>query len=113
MTKLTAQSPAEGILKRNDFGDSKLYAVACSCGDNAHAHNVWVEADETGVSVTIYTQIKTKFWEMTRFKIIWQLLTKGYVEYEGSLIMTQQQALNYAETLKSAINDVETFRKAQ
>jgi hypothetical protein len=39
------------------------------------------------------------------------LLTKGYIEYEASIIMSQQQALNYADTLKSAVKDVETFRK--
>ena len=49
---------------------------------------------------------------MNRFQTIWTLLTKGYVEYEGTVIMTQQQAVNYAETLKSAVTDVEKFRKA-
>ena len=38
--------------------------------------------------------------------------TQGYVEYEASVIMTEQQALNYAETLRSAINDVKEFRSA-
>ena len=41
----------EGVYKRNDWGDSVLYGVACSCGDNDHDHNVWVEADDTGVNV--------------------------------------------------------------
>jgi hypothetical protein len=39
------------------------------------------------------------------------LLTQGYVECEASLILTQQQALNYAEVLKSAVKDVEEFKK--
>jgi hypothetical protein len=47
---------------------------------------------------------------MNRWQKIWTLLTRGYVEYEASIIMTEQQALNYAETLKLAIKDVEVFR---
>ena len=107
---MTAENPAEGILKRKDWGDSKVYTVACSCCGSDCEHNVWIESDDTGVTVTTYTQQKSKWWELNRLKIIWTLLTKGYIEYEASIIMTEQQALNYAETLKSAINDVKGFR---
>jgi hypothetical protein len=106
-----AQTPAVGIMKTNDWGDAKAYKVECICGDSNHAHNLWVEADELGVTVTTYTMVKSKWWSMNRFQKIWKLLIKGYVEYEGSVIMTQQQALNYAEAIKSAIADVETFGK--
>lgn len=108
---MKTQKPAEGILIRKDFGDAKSYAVPCECCGSDCEHNVWVEADETGVSVTTYTQQKTKWWELSRWQIIWRLLTKGYVEYEASIIMTRQQALNYAGVLNSAIVDVEVFRK--
>jgi hypothetical protein len=105
------QTPAEGILKRNDWGDCKSYNVACSCCGSDCEHNVWIEVDDTGVCVTTYTKQKTNWWSSNRFKIIWTLLTKGYVEYEASIIMTDQQAFNYAETLKSAIEDVKMFKK--
>jgi hypothetical protein len=105
-----AESPAEGILKRSDWGDAMTYQVCCECQDAGHDHNVWVEADDAGVSVTTYTQQKTKWWELSRWKTIWILLTKGYVEYEASIVMTKQQALNYATVLNSAIKDVEKFR---
>ena len=39
------------------------------------------------------------------------LLIKGYIEYEASIIMSEQQALNYSETLRSAIKDVKEFKK--
>ena len=42
-----------------------------------------------------------------KIKLTWTLWTKGYVEYQGSLIMNKQVALNYAETLKSAVLDLE------
>lgn len=108
---MKAQIPAEGILKRGDWGDSKSYSISCTCGSADCEHNVWVEADDTGINVTTYTRLKSKWWSLNRFQIIWRLLTKGYVEYEGSIILTRQEALNYAETLKSAIKDVEEFRK--
>jgi hypothetical protein len=109
---MKAQIPAEGILKRGDWGDSKSYAIPCSCCGTDCEHNVWIEAEDTGVTVTTYTKLKSKWWSMNRLQTIWTLLTKGYVEYEGTIIMTEQQAFNYADTLKSAVKDVKTFREA-
>ena len=110
---MTPQVPAEGIMKTNDWGDSKVYRVTCNCGASNHDHHVWVEADDHEVSVTIYTTNKTNFWSKTRWYHIWTLLTKGYIDSESTVIMDRQQALNYAETLKSAIEDVNTFRNAR
>lgn len=109
---MKAQIPAEGIYKNKSWGDSVTYSIACECSDPNHQHDVWIEADNCGVSVTTYTQQKTKWWEFNRFKIIWKLLTTGYVEYEANLIMTEQQALNYSETLKKAIADVKKFKSS-
>jgi hypothetical protein len=108
---LKAQLPAEGVMKTNDWGNSKVYRVACECGDDSHNHNVWIESEDTGIVVTIYTTGKTNYWSKSRWYHIWTLLTKGYIDTESSVHMTKQQALNYAETLKSAINDVEKFKK--
>ena len=108
---MTPQIPAEGIMKTNDWGDSKVYRVMCTCGDSNHEHNMWVEADESEVSVTIFTTASSNFWSKTRWYHIWTLLTKGYIDTESTVIMGRQQALNYAETLKLAISDVESFRK--
>jgi hypothetical protein len=104
------QIPAEGILKHNDWGDSKVYRVTCECGSSECDHNVWVEADDTGVEVTIYTTSRTNFWSKTRWYHIWTLLTKGYIDTQSTICLKRQGALNYAETLKSAIIDVEDFR---
>lgn len=136
---MNAQTPAEGILKRNDFGDSKYYQVVCGCGQEYHDHNVEVEADETGVNVNIYATVKTNYWSetinkrydidnpwlqefdwfwkdlvngfVTRVKITWELWTTGAVTTQTTIAMSEQQALNYSETLKSAIQDVKNFRK--
>ena len=103
------ETPAEGILLRKDYGDAKVYEIVCECGDCDHSHNVWVEAEDFGITVTIYTQQKTKWWEQKRWQTIWRLLTKGYVERESTLIMSEQQALNYANVLISATKDVKKF----
>jgi hypothetical protein len=105
------QVPAEGILLRKDYGDAKIYNIVCECGDCDHSHDVWVEAEDHGVTVTIYTQQKTKWWQSNRWKIIWILLTKGYVERESVLIMSEQQTLNYANVLQSAVKDVKEFNR--
>ena len=107
---MEVEKPAEGIMKTGDWGDSKSYRIACDCGSNEHSHDLWVEADDVNVTVTVYTQVKSKWWALNRWQTIWRLVTRGYVEYEASVILSRQQALNYAKTLESAIIDVETFR---
>jgi hypothetical protein len=105
------QAPAEGIMQTNDWGDSKVYRVACNCHDESHNHNVWIEADDHDIVVTVYTTGKTNFWSKTRWYHIWTLLTKGYIDTESSVHLTRQQAFNYANTLLDAIADVEQFKK--
>lgn len=107
---MKAQAPAEGILKRGDWGNTASYQVVCNCGDDNHDHNVWIELDDVGIIVTSYTRQTSKWWDLNRWQTIWILLTKGYVEYEAHLIMTEQQVLNYAETLKSAVKNVKNVK---
>jgi hypothetical protein len=135
---MKAQTPAEGIMKTNDFGDSKFYKVVCGCGQDDHSIDFEVEAAETGISVNTYVTVKTDYWSesikkrfdidnpylqeldwalkdiwnglITRLKLTWTVWTKGYVKTESTITMTDQQALNYAETLKSAIDDVKKFQ---
>jgi hypothetical protein len=109
---MTPQFPAEGIMKTNDWGNSIVYKIACNCSDSDHEHNVWVEADDE-IAVTIYTTTKTNFWSKTRWYHIWTLLTKGYIDTESTVCMTKQQTLNYSQTLKNAIDDVQEFQKAR
>ena len=108
---MKAQIPAEGILKTNDWGDSKVYKIICNCGHDDHSHNVWVESDDHEVNITVYTTVKTNFWSKTRWQHIWTLLSKGYIDCETTVSMTEQQALNYAHTLLDAVDDVKKFKK--
>lgn len=136
---MKAEKPAEGILKTHDYGNSKWYKVVCGCGQPDHSVDFEVEAEDTGVTVSTYVTAKTDYWSetvkkrydidnpyvqeldwavkdiingfFTRVKLTWTIWTKGYVKCETVVTMTEQQALNYAETLKSAIKDVKDFKK--
>ena len=104
------QKPAEGILKTGEYGDTKFYHIHCDCGGDECAHEVQVEANDFGIQVNVYVKNHTRWWEKNRLKQIWQILTKGYAEMQTAIVMNEQTALNYAETLKSAIKDVKTFK---
>jgi hypothetical protein len=132
------QAPAEGILKTNDYGDSKWYQVVCGCGQPDHVVTVEVEADDSGVSVNTYATVKTDYWTdsvkkrydidspwlqewdwfwkdlvngfFTRLRLTWDIWIKGYVRAETTVLMSEQQAINYAATLTSAVKDVKLFR---
>ena len=108
---MKVQVPAEGIMQTNNWGDSKVYRVTCSCGSEDHDHNVWVEAEETGITVTIYSTTKTNWWSKTRWYHIWTLLRKGYIDTESTVHLTEQQTFNYAHTMLSAIDDVKKFKQ--
>jgi hypothetical protein len=42
---------------------------------------------------------------------MWDILTTGYTKQQATICLPQQVAVNYAETLKSAVKDVDEFRK--
>lgn len=135
---MKAETPAVGIMKTSDFGNSKFYKVVCGCGQPDHDIDFEVEAEDTGINVNTYVTAKTDYWSesvkkrydidnpylqeldwvlkdiwngfVTRLKLTWTVWTKGYVRCETTIAMSEQQALNYAETLKSAIKDVKSFQ---
>ena len=106
------QLPAKGILKVDDWGSSQTYRAVCECGNDDCTHTIDIEADEK-VNVTIYTTTRTNFWSKTRWTHIWKLLTTGYTDFETVIILDKQAALNYADVIKTAVKDVETFEKAK
>jgi len=108
---MTPEQPATGILKQSDFGDSMFYYVPCECGQESCAHTLEVEAVATGVTVHIYHTQQSKWWEKGRWKQLWQIFTKGYVETKSTLCINEQAALNYGKTLETAITQVKEFRQ--
>jgi hypothetical protein len=107
------ETPATGILKLHDWGESMIYYINCGCTDSNHAHTLEVEADDRGVNVHITVTAKTRVWQRSRWKDICSLLFKGYCEKETSIILTEQQAINYANTLTTAAEQVKLFKSIQ
>ena len=132
---MKAQKPAEGISLTNEFATAKFYKVNCSCGNNDDEINFEVEIEDNQVIVHTWTTQKTDFWTAAfktnynidnealqalhfwwagfangfvgRLKLTWNLWFRGYLKYESWTIMSKQQALNYAETLNTAIKDLD------
>jgi hypothetical protein len=102
---MQAQKPANGILLQSEWTDAVTYHVECECTDPDHAHTVCVERekDMNAVTVTIYTKSTTAFWSRSRWRDVWQLLTKGYVEHEATVILNEQQAINYAAAITDSV----------
>ena len=107
---MKAQKPAEGILKTGEFGDYRSYHIHCECESPECAHEIAIEADDMLVTVQFYFTLRSKWYNISRWKQIWKILTKGYIDIESTLVMNEQTALNYAETLKSAVKDVKVLR---
>lgn len=137
---MKSQKPAQGILLHRDYGDAMVYEVGCECQDDDHNHKVWIEAEDSGITVTTYTTQKTDWWSTPvenfnikienpildwgdqflrrlingvwiRLRLTWNIWVNGYLKYEASIVMNEQTALNYSETLKSALKDVKTFKE--
>ncbi len=110
---MQAQTPAQGILKINDWGNAKTYQIVCECTDPECTHDLWVEADDHAVTVNIYVTTKTDFWSKGRWRQMWDILTTGYTKHQSTICLSRQVAINYAETLKSAVEVVEEFQKGK
>lgn len=112
---MTPETPAQGILKINEWGNSKMYHVACDCGNDDCAHTIDIEASDCSVDVTIYATLKTNYWSwnglFARLRLTWDLWIHGHARYQSTIVMREQVALNYAEMLKSAVADVKAFRE--
>jgi len=131
--------PAQGILMHKDYGDSKYYAIQCDCMDSDHTMTMEVEADESDVTINIWTQVKTDWWNEAwrkrydienpvyqrahwvvidflnglwhRVKLTYNIWVKGYYEMESWTILNRQQAVNLANVLVTAADDVTKFRE--
>ncbi len=127
-----AQIPAQGILLKSDFGDSKYYRIACRCGNEDDDINMNIESEDGTITVHVWTNVKTAWWRhrfadrdnflvhwclqrlndyLNRIDVAWTALTKGYVECESWTLMNKQEAYNLSNTINMAIDDVEEYEK--
>lgn len=110
---MKAQKPAMGITQTANYSDAKVYKIECDCGSTDHAVNMWIEVDgdqETqDVQVAFYVDTWTPFWEsgFNRIKTAWNVLVHGINRQEHHLLLSRQAALNFAEVVKTTVNQLD------
>lgn len=94
-------------MKTGEWPDAKSFCVACECTDPDHAVNAYIEVDREqdikNVVVRFYVQTSTPLWDMSRWRAIWNLLRHGDHRGEHHLLLDQQAALNFADTIKESV----------
>lgn len=131
------QPPSEGIMMNYEYPDVKAFSVACTCHNPDDTINVLVETDEFGeITVLFDIEAKTKWWKglapwntykidnpilyffvnstkelvnglHQRITLTWKLWVNGYLPYNANIILNKQRALNFAESLKTAVEELE------
>jgi len=110
---MKAQTPAQGISIDKDFGDAKVFNVECDCTSDDHAVKMWIEVkgdkDVHDVDVSFYVTTWTPAWGDwgKRLKAVYEILFKGVHRQEHHLLLDKQSALNFAETIKDTVKELE------
>lgn len=129
------QEPALGIMKTSEFPDTKFYDIPCKCSNEEHTITMEIDKEDNEVSVITYLTLYTDWWSgpvdpdaaFNNYSVFWfkinyvsrkwinavahrLRITKdvwfnGRVSYQHSLLMTPQQAYNYAQTILKEIKD--------
>lgn len=137
------ETPALGIMKTADFGDTKFYKVTCQCSNYDDDIDFEISADEHDIVVNTTFSPKSSYWcglvrpnttpmiknawlysidasiryfinsIYHRISVTTEVWMKGYVKVYQTTIMSEQQALNYANTLQTAVAQVKEFRDAR
>ena len=107
------QKPAQGILLQGDFGDSKNFKVECDCSSEDHSVYMWIEVnkdqDIPDVEVSFYVRTWTPCWRGWKERLIavYEILFKGVHKQEHHMLLNKQSALNFAETIKRTVKELE------
>jgi hypothetical protein len=116
MTKLTPQTPAEGISTAGLFSDNDtMFRIACSCMDDQHAVIAWIEVGENAdwpePCVSFYVNATYPGWNgfWRRFKDAFKIIIGREVTREHTLLLTNQSAVNFAQALTDSIKDRKTL----
>ena len=104
------QTPAQGIMLDRNWGDARSYTIACECGGREHYPQMWIEvgseddAELQNVTVTFYVETVSPWYQLSRWRQIWTMLTRGYVRQESNVILSKQAALNLSTVIRNSVN---------
>jgi hypothetical protein len=114
MTKLTPQVPAEGISGDKSLNLAHNYHVECSCTDDHHAIDVWIEIDTdddfSETEVIFYVQDSYPHWNGFFKRVtdaVGILMGKPLTRQHG-IMLTRQSALNFTTALNESIKELDT-----
>ncbi|MCX7593148.1 MAG: hypothetical protein N2235_05210 [Fischerella sp.] len=134
---LDPQNPAQGIMLDQEFDNAKFYTVSCSCGNPNDQIKLEIEVEDGVITTHVWTKVKTDRWRQTwpimdrdygswlyyikylinavtsRIRVIWSVLTRGYVEMESWTILNEQQSVNFAWALHNAVKELQAHRQTQ
>ena len=128
---MEAQSPAKGVSLQSEYDDGKFYQVHCECGSPEHTMDIMAELTQDDFAIEFHITAKVvsdrsyqvytviiddgpvvSFFKgiantvIVKSRMIWQILTKGYVETYSSIIMDEQHAKNFAAIIEKAAHDL-------
>lgn len=85
--------------------NTNSFTVLCDCYNLDHSVGCWVEVDgdEYSLSVLHYVEVQTPVFGISRWKAIWNLLTKGYLKYNAEIILDSEAANNWVKVLSKAV----------
>lgn len=136
--ELKPQTPAEGILKWHDHGHSQFFHVDCQCGTPEHSMVFEVEVDREfeQVAMTTFVEVFVPTWKekfhfydddynswwkydfkywvnniFNRLTLIKRAIFNDTVGMDVSIIMSEQQAINYANTILQSVKEVQQYKK--
>jgi hypothetical protein len=98
---------SRNICKTAEFPDADFYTVICDCTHDDDNISMIMEVEDGMITLTFYKKIWAKATSCSifprfelakdwygRFKIAWNVLTKGYAEYEAEFLMQNEQAID-------------------
>lgn len=125
------QPPAEGILKMSGYPNWKQYSVPCTCGCEKSVNLVFEIEEPTDEIITchISSELTTNYWTepfrvtyqehwfvqglktflneiIIRAKLVAQVLFHGKITAHSYILLSEQQAFNMSEIMKTAITDL-------
>lgn len=108
---MKAEKPARGTMKTGEWPDVVSFRTECDCSDPDHAVATWIEvkgdAEVRHVDLTFYVNTQTPVWDRSRWRAIWNLLTKGYHQGQHTLLLDSQSAVNLAAAIQDSVEQLE------
>lgn len=108
---MKAEKPAKGIMQTGEWPNAMSFRTECECSDPDHAVATWIEikddAEVDHVEVGFYVNTQTPVWNISRWRAVWNLLTRGYHEGQHTLLLNSQAAVNLAAAIQDSVKKLQ------